>query len=874
MNRLLFTILLLCLAFTGFARHLKGGFFTYRYLDRTATTIRYNITLTLYMECNATGGQIDLEVPFTFFDAVTGAQVNNIDVPMSEQRFLRKGSDEKCISGDQTGCYYQIITYDLGSISLPINTNGYTVSYQRCCRINDINNVENSGSIGNTYTITIPGNSVAPDAMTNSSARFETNDTIVICGSSKINYSFSATDPDGDILRYEFCNAWAGGAPSPQTAVEPNPAAAPPYITVPYSAGYTGGRPLGNNVVINETTGLISGVAPALPGEYVVTVCVSEIRGGKVIATTRKELHMRVGNCTPVTAALNPSYITCDGYTLTFQNNSTSPDIQNYYWDFGVQPLTNDTSNQAISSYTYADTGVYTVKLVVNKGLPCTDSTTTQAKVFPGFFPDFSFSGICVSKPTNFSDQTTATYGVVDSWSWDFGNTSSSTDVSAQKNPSYTYSATNTYNVRLIATSSKGCKDTVIKAVTIIDKPPLSVRFKDTLICNGDPPLLLEAIGNGIFSWTPAGADIINENTATPSVTPTSTKTYHVLLDDNGCLNRDSVRVRVVDFVTLQARADTTICLTDSVQLNATSDGLRFVWTPSATIGNPNIVNPMARPPATMTYSVTATIGHCTATDDVVVTTVPYPGVNAGEDTLICFGTSAQLQGSMVGSSFTWSPLSSLTNANTLSPVAHPIGTTPYVLTVRDTIGCPKPNRDTVVVRVLPKINAFAGNDTAVVVGQPLQFQASGGVRYLWSPSTWLNKTDIPNPVAIYSEDVENITYKVDVFNEANCVDSAYVSVKIFKTNPQVFVPTAFTPDGDGKNDLFRPIAVGISRIEYFRVFNRWGELVFSTTVNGKGWDGKIRGKDQGTGTFVWLVRGSDYTGKTFFAKGTVTLIR
>ena len=101
-----------------------------------------------------------------------------------------------------------------------------------------------------------------------------------------------------------------------------------------------------------------------------------------------------------------------------------------------------------------------------------------------------------------------------------------------------------------------------------------------------------------------------------------------------------------------------------------------------------------------------------------------------------------------------------------------------------------------------------------------------------------------------------------------------YSKVKIFKTNPQVFVPTAFTPDGDGRNDLFRPIAVGISRIEYFRVFNRWGQLVFSTTVNGKGWDGRIGGKEQGSGTFVWLVKGVDYTGKTFFAKGTVTLIR
>jgi len=100
------------------------------------------------------------------------------------------------------------------------------------------------------------------------------------------------------------------------------------------------------------------------------------------------------------------------------------------------------------------------------------------------------------------------------------------------------------------------------------------------------------------------------------------------------------------------------------------------------------------------------------------------------------------------------------------------------------------------------------------------------------------------------------------------------MTVKVFKTEPRVFVPTAFTPNGDGLNDQFRPIAVGISKIEYFRVFNRWGELVFSTTVNGKGWDGNIAGKPQGSGTFVWVVRGIDYKGKHFFAKGTVTLIR
>jgi gliding motility-associated-like protein len=100
------------------------------------------------------------------------------------------------------------------------------------------------------------------------------------------------------------------------------------------------------------------------------------------------------------------------------------------------------------------------------------------------------------------------------------------------------------------------------------------------------------------------------------------------------------------------------------------------------------------------------------------------------------------------------------------------------------------------------------------------------------------------------------------------------VLVKIFRTSPQIFVPTAFTPNGDGRNEIVAPVAVGLTKIDYFRIFNRWGQLVFQTTVNGKGWDGKIGGKDQGTATYVWIVKGTDFTGKGVFAKGSVTLIR
>jgi gliding motility-associated-like protein len=159
-------------------------------------------------------------------------------------------------------------------------------------------------------------------------------------------------------------------------------------------------------------------------------------------------------------------------------------------------------------------------------------------------------------------------------------------------------------------------------------------------------------------------------------------------------------------------------------------------------------------------------------------------------------------------------------------------------------------------------------------VGQPLQLNASGGEGYLWSPPTGLTSTTVFNPMAFLNGSIDSIRYVVQVTDEKGCVDSADIIVKVFKTNPQIFVPTGFTPNGDGLNETVKPIAVGIDKIEYFRVYNRWGQLVFSTTINGHGWDGRIGGKLQGSNTYVWLVKARDYTGKQVFQKGTVTLIR
>jgi gliding motility-associated-like protein len=100
------------------------------------------------------------------------------------------------------------------------------------------------------------------------------------------------------------------------------------------------------------------------------------------------------------------------------------------------------------------------------------------------------------------------------------------------------------------------------------------------------------------------------------------------------------------------------------------------------------------------------------------------------------------------------------------------------------------------------------------------------------------------------------------------------ITVKLFKTGADIFVPGGFTPDGDGRNDILRPVCVGIRELNYFRVYNRWGQLVFSTNEIGKGWDGTISGQPQPTANFVYIAQGVDYTGKVIFKKGNVMLIR
>jgi gliding motility-associated-like protein len=844
------------------ARHIAGGEMSYEYLGMSGNNLKYRITLRLYRDCLSSGAPLDDRAAITIYASGSATPFLNLGVSIDRREVIQLTTPGPCIDNPPIVCYE--IGYYIEDIELPASQLGYSISYQRCCRIEAISNVINSGNTGGTYTANIPGTSVGATAPENSSPVFNTSDTVVICENTGFTYNFSARDLDGDQLSYQFDQAFDGastGQPQPQTA------APPPFISIPYAFPFTSFRPMGDRVIINPVTGLITGTAPAA-GIYVITVTAVERRNGTIINRHRKDLHIKVAPCSIAAADLNPEYITCDGFNITFQNKSASSLIKSYSWDFGVQGIDSDTSNLDRPTFTFPDTGRYTIRLITNKNLDCSDTAYAIAKVYPGFFPKFSVLDGCKNVNIQFTDETTTKYGVVDYWKWSFGYPIVNPDTSRVQNPTYSYPNTGTYQAQLIVGSSFGCRDTIDNPVNILDKPGIRLT-NDTLICNIDT-LQLSAQGNGAFTWSP-NYMINNTTIANPLVSPDlPTKYYVTLTSAPGCVNTDSVFVNVKQFVTVNAGNDTTICLTDSLRLNAVTDGLGFTWSPAATLNNPNLRNPIARPLGTTTYTITSTIGKCQSRDDVVVRTVPYPVAVASADTSICFGDNAPLRASG-GIDYRWSPATGLSSNTIANPIASPGVSTRYIVAVFDNKGCPKPGIDSVTVRVVPPIPAFAGNDTSIVVGQPLQLTASGGAAYRWTPTAGLNNPNISNPIATLSAD---FSYIVRVSSPEGCFANDSINIKVFNTNPDIFVPTAFTPNNDKKNDSLTPIPVGITRLEYFRVYNRYGELVFSTSEIGKGWDGRIKGRDQNTSTYGWYVQGTDYTGKTVFKKGTTTLIR
>ena len=350
---------------------------------------------------------------------------------------------------------------------------------------------------------------------------------------------------------------------------------------------------------------------------------------------------------------------------------------------------------------------------------------------------------------------------------------------------------------------------------------------------------------------------------------------------DRGCINKDSIKVNVLDFITVDAGVNSNVCLTDTFKMQPISYALGYEWLVATDFINPLVKNALVIPKQKVNkYYVKANLGKCQDNDSITLFTFPYPVAKVSNDTSICLGQSVKLKGDTIGNIFKWSPANSLTDTNTLTPTAKPNITTKYTLTTRYLTGCLKPRSATVEVHVVQPFTVFAGRDTSVVVGQPLQLfglvDDASDKKFTWTSipvsPTYLDNATIQNPIAILPAKATNYIYKVRAYTKEDCFAIDDIKVTVFKTDPDIFVPSAFTPTG--LNSVIRPTPVGFSNLEYFSIYNRFGQLLFTTSQIGKGWDGRVNGVLQDAGTFVYVAKGTDYLGKSVTKKGTVVLIR
>jgi gliding motility-associated-like protein len=457
-------------------------------------------------------------------------------------------------------------------------------------------------------------------------------------------------------------------------------------------------------------------------------------------------------------------------------------------------------------------------------------------------------------------------------------------------------SASGIYNIALV--SSSGC-DSIASLQLQVLPVTTSITFAHT--CSNQLPFLWNGqsyLTSGLYTVIltgTAGCDSIAKlqlqvdpvlNSLTQAMTCSSQLPYLwngqaynqpgsysvTLIGSTGCDSIASLQLTVnatpatpsVNSPVVYCQYDPTVALTATVH----TPGNQLNWYTVPVGGAASTIAPVPSSTTADTYYfyVSEKSDHCEGPRAMITVTIhPKPALGPDKNLRICFGGSANLVNlyHVTGQNGLWT-------FSTL-PVVRPDSVSTegdYQLVVQTLAGC----ADTAMVnlQVQPPVHANAGNDAFAEFNIPYALQGSGGGSYEWSPAGALNHPFNANPLATLTHDE---TFVLTVKDEIGCKAEDTVIIKVLN-GPTFYVPTAFTPNGDGLNDIFRPTSIGIASLEYFRVFNRYGELVYETHDIGKGWDGNYKGLKQPLGNYVWSIRGTDRTGKLKFMKGNVVLIR
>lgn len=419
--------------------------------------------------------------------------------------------------------------------------------------------------------------------------------------------------------------------------------------------------------------------------------------------------------------------------------------------------------------------------------------------------------------------------------------------------------------------TSFGCSGpwSAVDTIVVLGLPNVNVTGPH-VVCLGDTNTFqtFTFTNNTYYNWSVTGGTIVDTSNNVIQMSFPNTGGYTLTLNAiNQCgTATGNFNITVKPYPNVNAGNDTIICGGVPISLSTqTGAGYTYNWSDgTSTIATTNSVT--ITPTVTTSYVISVSVSPgCVSYDTVNVTvslsddsissTVAGCNVNDGTATIIP-------QGSAPPFTYSWSNGQTTSTAVGLAP-----GT--YTCVVTDANGCTM--TETVTVGSLSSLAPDAGNFVTITAGQSTQLNGSGGLGYTWSPSGSLSCTNCPNPVA---SPTVTTTYTLTVSDSIGCtaIDTVTVFVEM-DCSGEIFVPNAFSPNGDGQNDQ---LFVRGACIEYldFSVYNRWGERVFHTTDQNIGWDGVWRGQPCENAVFTYVVKATLYDGTQIDKKGNVTLVK
>lgn len=584
----------------------------------------------------------------------------------------------------------------------------------------------------------------------------------------------------------------------------------------------------------------------------------------------------------------------CDGEELIVYNNSiytASSPITFYSINFG-----DGTSDYIISSFdsvshTFSSSGIFNVQLLVENIGGCFDSIIKTVEVAPIPSATMDISPIigCGTLASEFIFSSISADSLI-------LFTGDSTVEVLGSSYTYLFEAPGIYYPMLTAKDANGCMQTITSVDSIIVSytPSAQMVLSDSMpYCTGqevyvinfsvdtidnpfiNPIDMVEVTLNGTTIYSSSWLDSL-------SYTFSTAGDYNIQLittNDLGCSDTTATFFSVYETPVALAGYDTTICPGITINLDGTSSsgGTNYLWSPAYAITDPTSANPSGTFTETTLVYLQYSNDYCTAFDSVLINVLEEMELEVGPDTAICYGNSVQLyslydaEGGEV--QFIWLQGDYLSSTLIDNPVSTPENTITYTVSAAcgDLIVF-----DDVHIEVNPLPIVNIEDTTTMILNEPIMLNAlaegSGTLDYTWFPDEYLSCYKCASTEANPDSD---ISYWVTVMDENKCsaTDSIYLKVEWECAGEGIEVANIISPNNDGFNDMFQFRTEAIKELEYFRIYNRWGQLMFQSSDVNNSWDGTFKGKLCDAGVYVYSIKGVCFDDEEFVKSGNVTLL-